>query len=137
MVESLLSPGSFDIANANRILNSAAVGSSSLARQEQIIRSGQQTKIEIVNQRTNKPRTSNPELTKIISFLSNVVDRIKTIRRLADSLTAEVSKADRFGSGDNAVHFDITLAQLSGVAEISVFTPSNRARIAPEHGIWI
>ena len=117
MVESLLSPGSFDIANANRILNSAAVGSSSLARQEQIIRSGQQTKIEVVNQRTNKPRTSNPELTKIISFLSNVVDRIKTIRRLADSLTAEVSKADRFGSGDNAVQFDITLAQLSGVAE--------------------
>ena len=37
MVESLLSPGSFDIANANRILNSAAVGSSSLARQEEII----------------------------------------------------------------------------------------------------
>ena len=124
MVESLLSPGSFDIANANRILNSAAVGSSSFARQEQIIRSGQQTKIEVVNQRTNKPRTSNPELTKIISFLSNVVDRIKTIRRLADSLTAEVSKADRFGSGDNAVQFDITLAQLSGVAEQTSDNPN-------------
>ena len=117
MVESLLSPGSFDIVNANRILNLIAVGSSSLARQEQIIRSGQQTKIEVVNQRTNKPRKSNEELTKIISFLSNVVDRIKTIRRLADSLTAEVSKADRFGAGDNAVQFDITLARLAGVAE--------------------
>ena len=117
MVVSLLSPGLSEIANANRILNSAAVGASSLARQERIIRSGRQTKVAVVNQRTSKPRKSNEELTKIISFLSNVVDRIKTIRRLADSLTAEVSKADRFGSGDNAVQFDITLAQLAGVAE--------------------
>ncbi len=116
MVESLLSPGLFDIANANRILNSAAVGASNLARQEQIIRSGQQVQVEILNQRTSKPRKSNEELTKIISFLSNVVDRIKTIRRLADNLTAEVSKADRFGAGDSAVQFDVTLAQLSRVA---------------------
>ncbi len=117
MVESILSSNSIDTANANRVLSLAAVGSSSRVRQEQIIRSGQQTQIEIVNQRTNKPRKSNEELTKIISFLSNVVDRIKTIRRLADNLTAEVSKADRFGAGDNAVQFDITLARLSQVAD--------------------
>ncbi len=117
MVESILSPNSIDIANASRILNLAAVGSSSRARQERIIRAGQQTKIEVVNQRTNKPRESNEELTKIISFLANVVDRIKTIRRLADDLTAEVSKADRFGAGDNAVQFDIALARLSQVAD--------------------
>ena len=124
MVESLPSPGSFDITNANRILNFAAVGSSSLARQEQIIRSGQQTKVEVVNQRTNKPRKSNEELTKIISFLSNVVDRIKTIRRLADNLTAEVSKADRFGTGDSAVQFDVALSRLSQVADQTSAVPN-------------
>ena len=116
MVESILGLNSTNIANTNRILNLVAVGSSGRARQEQIIRSGQQTQIEVVNQPTNKPRKSNEELTKIISFLSNVVDRIKTIRRLADNLTAEVSKADRFGAGDSAVQFDVTLAQLSRVA---------------------
>ncbi len=117
MVESLLSPGLFNIDNARRFLNSAAVGSSGLARQERIIRSGQQKQVEILNQRTSKPRESNEQLTKIISFLSNVVERIKTIRRLADNLSAEVSKAGRFGTGDNAVQFDVTLAHLSRVAE--------------------
>jgi hypothetical protein len=124
MVEAILSPGLFDIANANRILNSAAVGASNVARREQIIRSGQQKQVEIVNQRTSKPRKSNEELTKIISFLSNVVDRIKTIRRLADKLTAEVSKADRFKSGDNAVHFDVILARLSRVADQTGAVPN-------------
>lgn len=124
MVVSLLSPGLSEIANANRILNSAAVGASSLARQERIIRSGRQTKVAVVNQRTSKPRKSNEELTKIISFLSNVVDRIKTIRRLADNLTAEVSKAGRFGTGDSAVQFDVTLAQLSRVADQASAAPN-------------
>lgn len=124
MVESIRSPGLFNIANANRILNSAAIGASNLARREQIIRSGQQKQVEIVNQRTGKPRVSNEELTKIISFLSNVVDRIKNIRRLADDLTAEVFKADRFKSGDNAVQFDIILARLSRVADQTGAAPN-------------
>lgn len=124
MVESVLSPRSFDVTNANRVLSSVATGSFGLARQEQIIRSGRQRQIEVANQRTSKPRKSNEDLNKIISFLSNAVDRIKTIRRLADNLTAEVSKADRFKSGDNAVQFDITLAQLSRVADKTYDAPN-------------
>lgn len=124
MVESLLSTSLSDLANANRVLRSGIVGAASLALQERIIRAGKQTQVEVFNQLTNKPRTSNPALTKIISFLSNVVDRIKTIRRLADSLTDEVAKADRFGSGDNAVQFDITLARLAGVAEQTSEVPN-------------
>jgi len=117
MVESLRSPGSFDIANARRVLGSSSVGASSIARQEKVIRSGQQASIDVANQRTGKTRETSLELTKIISFLSNVVDRIKTIRRLSDGLTAEVSKADRFGAGDSSAQFDITLAQLDSVAK--------------------
>lgn len=124
MVGSILSPGLIDNTNANKILNLAAVGASRVARQELIIRSGQQKQVEILNQRTGKPRKSNEELTKIISFLANVVDRIKTIRRLAENLTAEVSKADRFGAGDNAVQFDVTLAQLSRVADQTSAAPN-------------
>jgi hypothetical protein len=124
MVDSVPGPRSFDITNANRILNSIATGASGLARQEQIIRSGRQNQIEVVNQRTNKARGSNAELTKIISFLSNVVDRIKTIRRLADGLFTEVSQADRFGSGDNAVQFNITLARLDQVAKQTSDVPN-------------
>ncbi|NQV84832.1 MAG: hypothetical protein HQ494_13550 [Rhodospirillales bacterium] len=124
MVESIVSPNSFDITNATRVLNSAAVGASSLARQERAIRSGLQKKIEVVNERTSRPRESNEDLSKIISFLSNTVDRIKSIRQLADGLFAEVLQADRFKSGDNAVQFDVKLAQLSQVAGQTVDTPN-------------
>lgn len=124
MVESLLSPGLFDITNANKVLTSSASGSSGLARQEEVIRSGQQPKVAVVNQRTGKPRKSDEDLNKIISFLSNVVDRIKLIRKLADNLTAEVTKSDQFGSGDNAVQFDITLAHLSQVAAKTADEPN-------------
>ncbi|MBT3306640.1 MAG: hypothetical protein HN377_09165 [Alphaproteobacteria bacterium] len=124
MVESILSPNSYDIANARRVLNSAAVGLSAFARQEKVIRSGQQSPVEIVNERTSKPRESDEDLNKIISFLSNTVDRIKTIRKLADDLFGEVIKADSFQSGDNAVQFDVTLAHLSRVAAQTYDTPN-------------
>ncbi|MBC8338802.1 MAG: hypothetical protein H8E39_08945 [Alphaproteobacteria bacterium] len=124
MVESLRSPSSFDIANARRVLGSASVDTSGIERQYEVIRTGQQTAIEVANQRTGKARETSLELTKIISFLSNVVDRIKTLRRLSDGLTAEVAKADRFGSGDNAAQFDITLAQLDSVAKQASDAPN-------------
>lgn len=124
MVESVLSPGLFDITNANKVLTSSTSGASGLARQNAIIRLGLQQEVEVINQRTGKPRKSDEDLTKIISFLSNVVERIKLIRRLADNLTAEVSKADQFGSGDNAVQFDVTLAHLSQVADQTADEPN-------------
>ena len=124
MVESLLSPSLSEISNANKVLTLSTIGASGLARQETIIRSGQQTEIAVVNQRTSLPRNSNEDLNTIISFLSNVVDRIKLIRKLADSLTGEVTKAGQFGSGDNAVQFDITLAHLSQVADQTADEPN-------------
>jgi hypothetical protein len=124
MVESVLSPNLFDIINASKVLASSIGGASGFTRQEQIIRSGLQTEVAVVNQRTGKPRKSDEDLNNIISFLSNVVERIKLIRKLADSLSAEVTKANQFGSGDNAVQFDITLAYLSQVAAQTADQPN-------------
>jgi hypothetical protein len=106
------------------VLSASAYEQSSLIRQQEIIKTGKQKEINIANQLTGKPRKSNEDLDKIISYLSNVVHKTKLIRKLADNLTNDVKNSDRFGTGDSATHFDITLAYLSNVAGQSVDDPN-------------
>jgi len=110
--------------NANKILGATAFGTSGLTRQEEIIRTGQQEKITVDNQRTGKPRIPTEGLDKIVSFLSNVIYRTKLIRELTDSLNDDVRESDQFGTGDSATHFDSTLAYLSNVATQTVNEPN-------------
>ena len=116
MVEFISSASFSGFSNANKVLGAAAYTPAGYDRQEEIIRTGRQDKITIANQRTGKSRTSSQDLDKIVSYLSNVVDRTKLIKKLADDLTDDVRKSDQYGTGDRAAHFDITLAYISKVA---------------------
>lgn len=124
MVELLSNDNLSGYYNANKVLGSSVFGLASLARQEEIIRTGRQEKIAVDNQRTGKPRSSNVDLDKTIVFLSNAVDRSKLIRELTNSLTYDVRESDRYGTGDSASHFDITLAYLSNVAAQTADEPN-------------
>jgi hypothetical protein len=124
MVETLTSYSSLSYSNANKVLSASAYGQSGLLRQQEIIKTGNQEEIKIPNQLTGSSRKSNEDLDKTISYLSNVVDKTKLIRKLADDLTKDLQDSDRFGTGDSAAHFDITLAYLSNVAGQSTDDPN-------------
>ena len=124
MLETVKSLNSQSYTNANKVLDSVAYGQSSLFRQQEIIRTGKQDSITIANQRTGKPRKSNEDLNNINTYLSNVVDRTKLIRKLADDLTNDIQNSDRFGTGDSSAHFDITLAYMAKVASQTLSVPN-------------
>ena len=116
MIETVNQSSSQSYTNANKVLDASAYGQSSINRQQEIIRTGNQNSVSISNQLTGNLRKSNEELDNIITYLSNVVDRTKLIKKLADDLTKDIQNSDRFGTGDSSAHFDITLAYLAKVA---------------------
>ena len=124
MVEQISIGNQINYSNASKVLGSSVFGQSSLIRQEEIIKTGRQDVVTIVNQRTGKPHVSNEDLDSIISYLSNVVERTKLIKTLADSLTDDLRNADSYGTGDSATHFDLTLAYLSNIASKSSDNPN-------------
>ena len=133
MVVTLTSASTQSYSNANKVLGASAYEQSSITRQQEIIRTGKQESIVIANQRTGKIRNSNADLDKIITYLSNAVDRTKSIRKLVDDLAKDIQNSDRFGTGDSSAHFDITLAYLSKVAGQTSDDPNLLSSIKSEN----